>query len=231
MHPDDERLADLVRMIRREMRMTQVQLASAAHVPLNDLKKIERGDGGLVRLNRIRRVLEAEDGRGRLVPWWKGAAADRLLDARHAALVERVVALLRLRGWTVYVEVSFSEYGERGSIDILAVRADQAVAIVCEIKTTIGSLEETNRVLDAKVRLAAVITGRRLGWTPTNVGRLLVLPNTSAIRRLVDSHAATMNAIYPLRGRQVRAWLRQPDGQLGGIWFVSLGPNASSVLA
>ena len=228
MHPDDERLAELVRLIRHEVGLNQVDLARLAAVPLNDLKRIESGKAGTVRLGRVRQVLEAEGGRGRLVPWWNGAAADRLLDRRHAALVERVTRLLKLRGWTVYVEVSFSEFGERGSIDILAVRPDAKQAIVCEIKTAIGSLEETNRVLDGKVRLAPTIVFKRLGWRPTIISRLLVVPNTNSLRRVVGAHAATMEAIYPARGRGVRAWLRHPDAAISGIWFVSIGPNSSS---
>jgi hypothetical protein len=231
MHPDDERLSDLVRLIRRELRISQVQLAAVAHVPLNDLKRIEAGKAGYVRLNRVRRVLEAEGGRARLVPWWNGAAADRLLDSRHAALVERVVALLKARGWEVQVEVSFSEFGERGSIDILALKPDARVAIMIEVKTAIGSLEETNRVLDAKVRLAPILISKRYGWRPAIVGRLLVVPSTSTVRRVVDAHASTMESIYPARSREVRAWLRRPTSPVSGIWFVSDGRNASSVSA
>lgn len=199
-----------------------------AGVPLNDLKRIEGGNAGSVRLNRIRRILEMQGGRARLVPWWNGAAADRLLDKRHAAIVERVVRLLKLRGWTVYVEVSFSEFGERGSIDILAARRAEQVVIICEIKTALGSLEETNRVLDLKVRLAPTIVFKRLGWRPTNVARLLIVPSKNSMRRVLDAHSATMHAIYPARGREVRAWLRRPDSTISGLWFVSIGPNPSS---
>ena len=41
MHKDDERLAELVRAIRRELGQTQVQLAASAGIPLNDVKRIE----------------------------------------------------------------------------------------------------------------------------------------------------------------------------------------------
>jgi hypothetical protein len=228
-HRDDARLAELVRLIRREVHLTQVQLAGAARVPLNDLKKIEAGNAGAVKLSRVRNVLEAEGGRGRLVPWWNGAAADRLLDSRHAALAERVVALLRRRGWDVHVEVSFSEWGERGSIDILALRRAAGVAIVIEVKSAVGSLEETNRALDAKMRLAPVVVTGRFGWRPRTVARLLVVPNLSSVRRIIAAHASTMDAVYPARSREVRAWLRSPGSELSGIWFLSDGPHASIV--
>ena len=48
---------------------------------------------------------------------WRGEGLERLLDRRHAALVDLVVRRLRRYGWQVVVEASFSIYGERGSID------------------------------------------------------------------------------------------------------------------
>jgi hypothetical protein len=173
--------------------------------------------------------MEACQGRGRFVPWWNGAAADRLLDERHAHLVERVVAVLTAHGWEVDVELSFSEYGERGSIDVFGSRRDRSAIAACEIKSALGSLEETNRVLDVKERLAPTIAFKRLGWRPAVVGRLLILPRNSTIQRVVSQHASTMLAIYPARGREVRAWLRQPTSPVRGIWFVSDGLDASTI--
>ena len=231
MPADDERPGQLVRLLRRRSNKTQVELAKLAGVPLNDLKSIEAGNAGVVALDRIRRVLEAEGGKGRLTPWWNGAAADRLLDERHAALVERCVAVFRTRGWQVAVEVSFSQYGERGSIDILAAHEWARAVAVCEVKSAFGSLEETNRMLDVKERLAPRITFERLGWRPAVVGRLLIVPRTSAIRGVVSAHAATMSSLYPARSREVRAWLRHPVAAISGIWFVSDGRHASTVSA
>lgn len=229
MHPDDERLANLVRLIRRRNGLTQVRLASRAGVPLNDLKRIESGRAGDVKLSRVRRVLDAEGGRARLVPWWNGAAADRLLDERHAQLVERVVATLRALAWRVEVEVSFSEYGERGSIDVFAWHHAERALAVCEVKSAIGSLEETNRALDVKARLAPTVAFDRFGWRPAVIARLLILPRSNTVRRTIDAHASTMATLYPGRGREVRAWLRQPSTPLRAIWFVSDGPDTSIV--
>jgi hypothetical protein len=122
-------------------------------------------------------------------------------------------------------EVSFSEYGERGSIDVLGARQSVLAVAVFEIKSDFGSLEETNRVLDAKERLAPIITQRALGWKPQVVGKILVLPDTSTVRRVVDRHAATFNAVYPARTREIRAWLRAPTRPIRGIWFLSIPRN------
>ena len=137
------------------------------------------GDAGSVRLARIRKAFEAVDGRLYLSPWWRGAAADRLLDERHAELVERLVALLRERGWIVGVEVSFNEWGERGSIDVLAWHPVRRAVAVCEAKTAFGSIEETDRILDVKVRVASGASSGAVGWRPVVVGLILVVPEAA----------------------------------------------------
>lgn len=183
--------------------------------------EIESGRGGEIPLDRIRRVFEAAGARARLTAWWHGAAADRLLDERHAALVERVLTVLARRRWETAVEVTFSEFGERGSIDILGTHVASRSVAVCEIKSTLGSLEETNRVLDVKVRLAAKLIVARFGWRPLAVSRLLIVPDDMTIRRTIERHRLTMARVYPERSRGVRAWLRNPHGPIAGIWFLS----------
>ena len=96
---------------------------------------------------------------------WRGADIDRVLDERHAQLVAVVAERLTLFTWEVSVEVTFSEYGERGSIDVLAVRAP-ATTLVVEVKTEIASVEEMLRRLDMKARLAPKIVFDRHGWAP-----------------------------------------------------------------
>jgi len=229
-HSDDERLGRLLRLIRHRAGKTQVELALAANIPLLDVKRSESGRADLVRLGRIRAVFEAVDGRARLVPWWNGAAADRLLDERHAAVGERAVRFINtLDDWATEVEVTFAEYGERGSIDLLATNKRASAALVGEIKSAIGSLEETNRMLDMKARLTPTILEKRHGWRPRIIARVLIFPRDMSIRRAIDNHSATMRSAYPDRSREVRAWLRRPSGQLRGIWFVSDGPNTTPI--
>lgn len=230
MHPEDERLGRLVRLIRQKAGTTQIALAAAAGVPLRDLKHIEAGRAEMVKLGRIRATLEALDGRARLVPLWNGAAADRLLDQRHAAIGERAVRFIGSLGdWLPEAEVTFSEFGERGSIDLLATNRRALAAVVSEVKSALGSLEQTNRSLDVKARLAPKIVYERHGWRPRVVAKVLILPRDMSIRRVIEDHAATMRSIYPADSRQVRAWLRNPNGPLAGIWYVSSGPDASTV--
>ncbi len=182
---------------------------------------IEAGRAGDVALDRVRRAFAAAGGRARVTAWWNGASADRLLDARHAQLVEGALSVFRKRGWQTEVEVTFSEFGERGSIDILGMHPVARALAVCEAKSDLGSLEETNRILDAKVRLAPRIAVDRFGWRPLVVGRLLILPSESSVRRVIARHSLTMASAYPGWGREVRAWLRRPEGPIRGLWFLS----------
>lgn len=219
--PDDERLAHSLRAIRRRLALRQVDLAEQAGVRRRDVMLLEGGDAGLVPFGRTRRVFDALGGRARIAVWWRGAAADRLLDERHAALVDRVVRSLAASRWNPHVEVSFAKFGERGSIDVLGLRPQVLGAAVFEIKGSIGSIEEMNRSLDAKLRLAPGIVEERFGWRPELVAKVLVLPADRTVRRIVDRHAATMQAAYPARTVEVRRWLRKPSGNLRGLWFLS----------
>lgn len=226
---EDQRLGVLLRAIRRRTPISQAGLARLAEVPRQDVIAVEAGRAQEVELGRLRRMYSALDGRLRTTAWWHGAAADRLLDERHAGLGERGVALYGRRGWLSALEVTFSEWGERGSIDLLAGHPATRAAAVNEIKGTIGSLEELNRSLDVKVRLASGLVEERFGWRPSSVSRVLIVPNDSTTRRIVQRHASTMRILYPLRGREFRAWLRRPDRAVGAIWFVSEVPDGDSV--
>ncbi len=44
----------------------------------------------------------------------------RLMDEGHASLASEVVGILADHSWQVRLEVSYSRFGERGAIDILA---------------------------------------------------------------------------------------------------------------
>jgi transcriptional regulator with XRE-family HTH domain len=226
---DDQRAGRLLRTIRRRAGQTQAALASLAGVPRVDVIRIENGRLADVRLERTRRVFAAAGGRARLSIWWNGALADRLLDERHAALAERALGVYSRWRWETALEVTYSEYGERGSIDLLAGHQTTRLAVVNEVKSAWGSIEETNRLLDVKVRLAPKLVRERFGWWPESVSRVLILPSEDSIRRTVARLERTMETAYPARSREVRAWIRQPQGSLRGLWFLSEVANANSI--
>jgi hypothetical protein len=152
--------------------------------------------------------------------WWNRAALDRLLDKRHAAVVEGMITSLGHHGWRTATEVTFSEWGERGSIDVLGAHEPSRSIVVGEAKSEWGSIEETIRRLDVKERLVSAIAEKRFGFVPAQVAVLLVFPEDRTARRIARRYDATLSAAFPARNAAIGRWLRQPDGPLRGLWFL-----------
>ena len=201
----------------------------------NDISDIENGRLWRVTVWTVGRALNAMDARLDLRVLWRGAGLDRLLDDGHAQLVGEVARRLRMLGWRVEIEVTYASYGERGSIDILAWHPAARVLLVVEVKTELGSIEGLLRPLDVKARLAAGVARERFGWVPASVGRLVVLPESTQVRRAVARHGAVLDVALPERGLQVRRWLAAPAATLAGLWILSSAalvgtkPNPSAV--
>lgn len=122
--------------------------------------------------------------------------------------------------------MSFSVYGERGSIDILAFHPGRRALLVIEVKTVVPDVGGMLMTLDRKARLARDIASKQLGWSAASVSRLLVLPGDRTCRRRVSEHAATFETTFPDRTVTVKRWLRDPVGRLAGILFL---PNDQHV--
>ena len=221
-HPDDVRLARIARELRRRDGRTQLEVALAASVSIETLRRIESEQASRVPLANVRALLAEYEARVRTSVWLNGADLDRLLDEDHANGVERLIELLQGFHWRALPEVSFSEWGERGSIDVLGAH-DTGFGVVAEVKSDFGSTEEMNRSLDVKARLAPKLIEERFGIRVTSVSRLLVLPDQMRLRRIAARYAATLDALYPARAREIRRWLASPSGQMNGLWFVSFG--------
>ncbi len=136
-------------------------------------------------------------------------------------MVDTLVVVLRRYAWLTAAEVSFSEFGERGSIDVFAANPHAQAVFVGEAKSDWGSVEETLRRLDVKRRLAPKIAQETFGFRPRFVGTALVFPDDRTARRVADRFAATLDSALPARGREIRAWLRNPTGHLRGLWFLT----------
>jgi len=225
---DDPRVGRICRALRRRRGWTQADLALRAGCHQTTVSRIERGHVANLRLADLRTVFAALDASFDGIVGWRAGDLDRLLDDRHARTIEAIAMLLREWGWLVIPEASYSEWGERGSIDILAARADVRAVAVFEIKTEIASVEETIRKHDQKSRLAfSGLAQRRLGWSPVWVGRILVVPEDATIRRVIARHEATFTAAYPLRSRAIRGWLEAPQDGAAGVWFLSPKPGGA----
>jgi transcriptional regulator with XRE-family HTH domain len=217
---DDARLGRLIRVLRHRRGWRQVDLAARAGVGPGVVAKLEAGRVGPMRTGTICMIvsvfgLSYEGGVRGL-----GADEHRLLDEGHSALQGVCATWLSRLGWQTQAEISYSEWGERGSVDVLAWHAPSGSLLVIEIKTELPSIEATLRKLDEKVRLAPTMA-RRCGWHPASISRLLVLPEDRTQRRRVAAHASVLNGAYPSRTRAVRAWCTTPAGSIAGLLFLA----------
>ena len=152
---------------------------------------------------------------------WRGGQLDRLLDARHASLVEQVMAILESLGWERVGEYTFNHFGEKGTVDILAWNAARRALLIIEIKTEIVDLQDLLSTLDRRARLVPMLVARERGWSPLTVGVVLVMAEGSVTRAAVGRHRSTFGAALPCRNVEVRRWLRDPvPPGLRGVWFL-----------
>jgi transcriptional regulator with XRE-family HTH domain len=218
---DRIRFGRSIRALRARRGWRHQDLADAARVSRTVAGRIERGELGSVGWREMEAVALALDGQLGLDFRWRGADLDRLLDANHAAIVEALVRIYLAAGWETVVEATFSEFGERGSIDVLAWHAPTGQVAVNEVKASIGNAGATVMGIDRKARLAPVIA-RKLGWTCHAVSRFLVVSDDATSRRRVVAHGAMFQTSFPVRGRMSRAWIRQPLGRpISGLFFLS----------
>lgn len=226
---DRIRFGRSVTTLRKRRRWSQQDLADTARISRTVAGRIERGELRTVGWRDLEAVALALDGQLGLEFRWRGADLDRLLDAHHAATVEALARVYRSAGWHVVIEATFSEFGERGSIDLLASHPDAGDIVVNEVKASIGDVGNTVMGIDRKARLAPTIAGK-LGLTCRRVSRLLVIADGQTSRRRVAEHRAVFETAFPIRGRQVRTWIRQPTAPpIAGLLFLSSVPAEDGI--
>jgi transcriptional regulator with XRE-family HTH domain len=219
---DDVRVGRILRALRRRVGWTQRELGRRCGLSQQAISLIERGHGSSLSGATLRRTFAVLDARWEPMVSWRGGDLDRLVDAGHARLVDAVVNRLNALRWDVRVEVTYSVFGERGSIDVLAARRDAQAVVSVEVKSDLTVVEATIRKSDEKDRLVRRSVAReRFGFSPRSVGRLLVLPSTDSARRRLRSSAATLDVAFPARGPEVRQWLRRPVGDLAGVLLIA----------
>lgn len=213
---DPVRLGRAFRALRIRRRWRQQDLADAVGISRQLIAKIESGRIGNVQVASLGRVAEGLGASFDIGIRWQGEGLDRLLDAAHAALVEAVVARLTRLGWECIVEASFAIGGERGSIDVFALHRATASVLVSEVKSVVPDSQATIHGVDRKARLACSLASDR-GWPCKNVGRLLVIGESTTARRRLRSLDQTYRTAFPVRGHDVSAWLRSPVGPMSGL--------------
>ena len=218
-----ERLGRLARMLRVRQRLTQVALAARAGVGRRAVSLLETGRAHVLRVREVEAIVGALGGRLDLRLLWNGPELDRLLDEAHAALGASVKRRLERWGWLVRVEVSYSQFGERGRIDLLAFHPATRMLLVIELKSELVDVQALLGSLDVKVRLAPAIV-ERFGWTPRAVLPAIVFLEDRTTRNRL-ARVDPLFARFALRGRGAISWLRRPgsDAPSGLLWFTDGG--------
>jgi transcriptional regulator with XRE-family HTH domain len=219
---DDIRIGLALRSVRRRLGIRQADVAGRAQVSQQLVSLVERGQLDRVSMHSLRRMAAAVEVRIVLEARWRGSSLPRLLDMTHAQLVERVASTFRRHGWDLLVEYSFSHYGERGAVDLVAWHPVRRVLALIEVKTAIVDLQDLHATMDRKRRVVPALLARERGWRPTAIGEILVVSDTRAHRTLVRTHATTFGVRLPERGAAARAWVRDPAGPIRACWFLAL---------
>jgi transcriptional regulator with XRE-family HTH domain len=206
---DGFRFGRSIKTLRERHGWTQQQFGDLVRVSRRRIGRAEHGSITNLRWSELEAIARALDGQLGLDFRWRGEALDRLLDERHAAVVDAAVRLLKGAGWITEVEVTFSIYGERGSIDILAWHPGSGCLAVIEIKSSVADVGNTLIGLDRKRRLAPKIASER-GWRATDVAMLLIIGAGTTSRRRVARHRDAFGAALPVPPKECLAWIRSP---------------------
>ena len=217
---DDIRIGNLVRLVRQRRDWRQADVSLAAHVSQGCVSKLERGQLAHLRVETIRSIARTLEMEIAFEARWRGGELSRLRDQEHAALVERVVTILGTRGWHAIPEFTFRRYGERGSVDILAWHAVRSALLIIEVKGRIVDMQDLLASIDRKRRVVPGEASRELGWSPVQIGVVVVAVGTGANRQRMAEHAATFGAALPDGGLRARSWLKDPSGSLAAIWLI-----------
>ena len=228
----DTRLGSAIRLIRQRRGLTQEALGDKAGLSKSTVSRIERGHLDALGLRAVRAIAGELDIRVDLMPRWRSGDLDRLLNRRHSTLHELVARWFadELPAWVLAPEVSFSIYGERGVIDILAWHPGRCALLIIELKTDIVDVNDLVGAAERRRRLARTIAAER-GWDPATVSVWVVVAASRTNRRRLAAHRAMLRAAFPADGRRIQSWLRDPGRAVAALsmWPAStpgkLGPD------
>jgi transcriptional regulator with XRE-family HTH domain len=219
---NDLQVGRVFRALRIRRGWRQVDVARRAGVHREAVSRLENGRIEALSVTMLRRLWSAVGVAMEIDPRLPIAERARLLDAGHAAIVEKAAQTYLASGWQAIIEFTFNHYGDRGSVDLLAWNERAATLAINEAKTRLPDIQELHATFDRKVRIvpAAVATAR--GWRPKTIGRVLVVADTTANRTAIATHAATFESSFPSRSVAARRWIERPSGSLAAVWFLRI---------
>jgi transcriptional regulator with XRE-family HTH domain len=220
----EARVGQIAQAVRRRLRLRQADVARRAGIDRSTVSLLERGEGERLTLGTIRRCLGAIDVRLDLRATWHGPELDRLLDEDHAALQAAWAARLRRWRWQVWTEVSYSRYGERGRVDLLAWHPTHGFLLVAEVKTTLADAQEALGTLDAKARLGPFLAHQLSLPQPRAVVPAFVFREGMTTRRRLQ-RLEPLFARFEMRGAAAISWLRRPSAPAPGGLLIFSGAN------
>lgn len=206
----DLEVGRVVRALRRRRGWRQADCAARASVHRSTWSRLERGHLEQLSLATLRDCLAVVEVRLDLLPHWRGAELDRLLDEVHATLTSAVHRRLEGWRWEAREEASFNHYGDRGRVDLLGWHTATRTLLIVEVKTEVANAQQLLGSVDVKRRLAPVLA-KAAGWPPPSaVAVLLLIANSTTNRRRID-RLAPLFARFRVRGRAALSWLRRPS--------------------
>ncbi|MBI2763889.1 MAG: helix-turn-helix transcriptional regulator [Chloroflexi bacterium] len=218
---DDIRVGALIRSVRLRRAWRQADVAAVARVSRSQVSRVERGRLEELHVVELRAIASALEIRLPFTPLWRGGDMDRVLNERHNLMQERLAAIVRSRpDWECSAEVTFSIWGERGSIDLLAWHSSRQALLVVELKTEIPDPAALVAQVDRYRRLAQGIARER-DWHPVTVSVWVIVADSSMNRRNLARHRTMLRNAYPMEGRTMRSWLRRPDGAVAALSFLA----------
>jgi transcriptional regulator with XRE-family HTH domain len=221
----ESRLGSAIRLIRQRRRWTQQELGARAGVSKSTISRIERGHVRTLSVATIQDVAGELDIRIDLVPRWRSGDLDRLLNRRHSNLHELVASWFGevVPDWVLAPEVSYSIYGERGVIDILAWHPGRRALLIIELKTDIVDVNDLVGSADKRRRLARAIAKER-GLDPATVSVWVVVAPGRTNQRRLATHRRMLRTAFPSDGRTIHGWLRNP---VGAVSALSMWPDST----
>jgi hypothetical protein len=217
---DDQRTGASLRALRLRRRQRQRDVSLTAGVSRRVAMLIEAGGLERVPFGDIRRYAMALGARFDGVVRWQGADLDRMLNRGHARLHEAMIQwLATVGGWVALPEVSFSNRGDRGVIDIVAWHAASRTLLVIELKTRIVDVNDLMATMDIRRRVARSIAGEQ-GWEPRAIGLWVVVAPARTNARVLSEFSSVLRAKFPADGRRMRRWLSAPTEDVAALSFM-----------
>ena len=220
MTQDDLRIGAAIRLLRERKGRRQLDVAEEVGVTRQCVSLLERGQLDSFSVHTVRAIAAAVGIDLPFAPRGRGAQLDRLIDEVHSSMVDEVVRRLAAEGWETMVEFSFNDFGDRGSVDVLAWHAERRALLVIETKSRLANLQETCRSLDIKARVVPRLAAQARGWRAEAVGVVLVVQESGRERAAVARRGAIFSASFPARTIVIRRWIRRPSAPLRGLWFL-----------